>query len=197
MSSSAYWWNAIGLFLLLLWVIQRWRAGWRWFFVSASVAAVVSVVPIFEHSLRFWFSSVAANVSVPLLVLVAISIWQRASGVAVFRAREWSAAWIFGAVAALALYPSALGLGLRNFDAYSLGWPWLDWLSSLLLFGIVALAAGLLVWRGNRFGWVLVVAAGAYLGRCQESNNFWDYLLDPLFGAVSLLAAVRLLLRRS
>ena len=197
MSSSAYWWNAIGLFLLLLWVIQRWRAGWRWLFVSASVAAVVSVVPIFGHSPRFWFSSVAANVSVPMLVLVTISIWQRASGVAVFRAREWSAAWIFGAVAALALYPSALGLGFRSFDAYSLGWPWLDWLSSSLLFGSVALTAGFLVWRGNRFGWVLVAAAAAYLARWQESNNFWDYLLDPLFGEISLLAAVRLLLHRS
>ena len=40
-------------------------------------------------------------------------------------------------------------------------------------------------------------AAAAYLARWQESNNFWDYLLDPLFGAISLLAAVRLLLRRS
>jgi len=196
MSAAAYWWNALGLFLLLLWVIQRWRAGWRWFFVSAFAAAVVSVVPFFGHPPRFWLSSMAANVSVPLLILVMASIWQRASGAAVFRARDWSAAWIFGAVAALTLYPSALGLGWRNFDAYSLGWPWLDWLSSLFLFGSAALTAGFLVWRGNRFGWVLVAAAAAYAARWQESHNFWDYLLDPLFAAVSLLAAVRLFLRR-
>ena len=139
----------------------------------------------------------AANISVPLLAVLAVSILQRAGGVEVFRAREWKAAWIFGAAASLVLYPSALGLGLRNFDAYSLGWPWLAWLPSLLLFGGVALTAGLLVWRGNRFGWVLATAAAAYLGRWQESNNFWDYLLDPLFGAFSLFAAVRLWLRRS
>lgn len=197
MSTLAYWWNAIGLFLLLLWVVQRWKAGWRWFVVSALGSVVVCLIPFFGHPPRFWLSSMAANISVPLLAVLAVSILQRAGGVEVFRAREWRTAWIFGAAASLVLYPSALGLGLRNFDAYSLGWPWLAWLPSLLLFGGVALTAGLLVWRGNRFGWVLAAAAAAYLGRWQESNNFWDYLLDPLFGAFSLFAAVRLWLRRS
>lgn len=197
MSTLAFWWNAIGLFLLLLWVVQRLKSGWRWFVVSALGAVAVCVIPFFGHPPRFWLSSMAANISVPLLAVLAVSILQRAGGVEVFRAREWKAAWIFGAAASLVLYPSALGLGLRNFDSYSLGWPWLAWLPSLLLFGGVALTAGLLVWRGNRFGWVLAAAAAAYLGRWQESNNFWDYLLDPLFGAFSLFAAVRLWLRRS
>ena len=196
MSAWAYWWSTIGLFLLFLWVIQRWRPGWRWFLVSALGAGVVSIVPFFGHAPRFWLSGLTPNMSVPVLVLLAVSIVQRASGLALFRPREWRAAWIFGAAASLALYPSALGLGWRSFDAYSLGWPWLDSLPSLALFGGVALSAGLLVWRGNRFGWVLVAAAIAYLARWQESNNFWDYLLDPLFGAVSLVAAVILLVRR-
>jgi hypothetical protein len=43
----------------------------------------------------------------------------------------------------------------------------------------------------------LVAAAAAYWLRLQESNNFWDYLLDPLYAAVSLVAAVLLLVRRS
>jgi hypothetical protein len=67
----------------------------------------------------------------------------------------------------------------------------------LALYGGVAVTAGFLVWRGNRFGWVLVTAAAAYLARWQESNNFWDYLLDPLFGAASLVAVLVLFLRRS
>jgi hypothetical protein len=79
-------------------------------------------------------------------------------------------------------------LGLRNFDAYSLGWPWLEWTRSLLLFGPVAALSALLVWRGNRFGWILAASAAAFLFRVQESHNFWDYVLDPLFGAVSLVA---------
>lgn len=197
MSASAYWWNAVGLFLLVLWIIQRWRPGWAWFLVAALGAIVLSVIPFFGHPPRFWLSGLTPNMSVPLLVLLAVSILQRAGGVPLWRPQEWRAAWIFGAVASLALYPSALGLGLRNFDAYSLGWPWLASGASLVLFGAVALAAGVLIWRGNRFGWILVAAAAAYLVRLQESNNFWDYLLDPLFGAVSLVAVVVLGLRRS
>jgi uncharacterized membrane protein (GlpM family) len=197
MSISAYWWNALGLFLLLVWVIQRWRPGWRWLLVSALGAGAVSVIPFFGHPPRFWLSGLTPNISVPLLALLAASIVRRAGGPAFFRPREWRAAWIFGAAASWALYPSALGLGLRNFDAYALGWPWLEWLPSLLLFGGTALTAGCLVGRGNRFGWVLVAAAVAYLTGLQESRNFWDDLLDPLFGAASLVAVVVLGLRRS
>lgn len=197
MTASAYWWNAAGLFLLILWMIQRWRPGWRWLFASALGAAVLCAIPFFGHPSRFWLSGLTPNISVPLIVLLVVSILQRAGGVALFRPREWRAVWIFGAVASLALYPSALGLGLRNFDTYSLGWPWLESLLSLALFGGVAVTAGFLVWRGNRFGWVLVAAAAAYLARWQETNNFWDYLLDPLFGAASLVAVLVLFLRRS
>lgn len=78
MSASAYWWNAIGLFLLILWLIQRWRPGWRWLLVSALGAVVVSVVPFFGHPPRFWLSGLALNMSIPLFVLLAVSIVQRA-----------------------------------------------------------------------------------------------------------------------
>jgi hypothetical protein len=197
MTPSAFWWSAAGFFLAALWLIQRWRSGWVWFFVSVLCAAVVGMIPLAGHTPRFWLGGLASNASVPLLVLLAVSVIQRASGLVLFRSREWRTAWIFGAVASLALYPSALGLGLRNFDAYSLGWPWLQWWPSLFLFGAVGWAAGALVWRGNRFGWVLAASAGAYWLRVLESNNFWDYLLDPLFGAVSLVAVVFLALRRA
>ena len=100
------------------------------------------------------------------------------------------AAWIFGAVASLSLYPSALGLGPQNFDSYALGWPWLFWGQSLALFGGAGLAAASLIWRGNRFGYVLVLALLGYAVGFQESENLWDYLLDPVYGAVSLLVVL-------
>ncbi|MFM8809421.1 MAG: hypothetical protein ACKOJB_11070, partial [Chthoniobacterales bacterium] len=84
----------------------------------------------------------------------------------------------------------------RNFDSYAFGWPWLDSAVSLALFGIVALTSALLVYRGNRFGWVLVLSSVAYLFRTQESQNFWDYLVDPLYAALSLLACLAMLVRR-
>jgi len=198
MTATAFWWNAAGLWLLFVWGWQRipllrGPAG----LPSAMVlAAVLSLVPFFGHTPRYWLSGLTPNISVPLVAMVAAAIVARSRLGKIFGSREWSAAWIFGALAAFVLYPSALGLGPRNFDSYALGWPWLAWGSSLVLFGAVALAAFWLLWCGNRFGWVLVLAACAYLGRLQESRNFWDYLIDPLYALISILAVLRLLFLR-
>ncbi|MEX1111704.1 MAG: hypothetical protein WEB31_07875 [Chthoniobacterales bacterium] len=196
MSTAAFWWNAAGLFLLILWSIQRLGRGGRWFLLAALGAAAVSAIPFSGHVPRYWLSGLTPNLSVPLFALLAVSIVQRAGGGTIFRPREWQTAWIFGAVASFALYPSALGLGWRNFDTYSLGWPWLEWARSLLLFGPVAALSALLTWRGNRFGWVLAASSAAFLFGGQESHNFWDYVLDPLYGAVSLVAVAVLAARR-
>jgi len=196
-TSAAYWWSAAGLFLLLVRVLQVFLPGARGLVFSVLGSAVLSVIPFFGHAPRYWLAGLTLDVSVPLVALLLVGILERSGVAVVFRAREWRAAWMVGVVAALTLYPSALGLGLPNFDSYTLGWPWLEWRSSLLLFGPVALAAAFLVWRGNRFGWVLVVAAAAFLLGFQESSNFWDYLIDPLYAVVSLVACAALILRRS
>lgn len=199
MNSGAYWWNLAAVFLLLVWLLQSFRPGRRGLIVSVLGAALLSAIPFFGHELRYWLGGLTPNVSIPLFVLLLVGILERAGLPALFRSRDWLAAWFFGAGAALFLYPSSLGLGLRNFDSYSLGWPWLDWRASLLLFGPVALCAAILLRRGNRFGWVLVLVSAGFLLRFQESSNFWDYLLDPLYAVVALLLAARSLLtgRRS
>ncbi|MEY3481922.1 MAG: hypothetical protein RIQ71_2697 [Verrucomicrobiota bacterium] len=196
MNTAAYWWNFISVFLLLVWLLQRFLREIRGLFVSALGAGLVSLIPFFGHEPRYWLSGLTPNVSIPLLALLLASILARARLVAALRPREWRAAWSFGALAALALYPSALGLGLHNFDSYSLGWPWQDWSLSSLLFGAVALTAGILIWRENRFGWVLVCAALAYVSGLQESQNFWDYVVDPLYAVVSLAVCMVGLARR-
>lgn len=189
-------WLSAALFLLLVWLLQRFLRGRRGLLFSALGAALLFIIPIFGQPARYWVAALAANVSVPLVAVLIASIAARAGFPAYFRAREWRAVWIFGAVSALALYPSALGLGLRKFDSYALGWPWMDSAMSLALFGTAALTSALLVCRGNRFGWVLLLSSVAYLFRIQESQNFWDYLLDPLYAAVSLAACAALVGRR-
>lgn len=196
MSALAYWWNAIGLFLVLAWILQRAFVGKPAFAVIVAVAAILCVVPFFGHAPRYWLSGLTPNISVPLFAVLVLSIWQHAGGKPVFRSREWRAAWIFGAAGAIALYPSALGLGSPGFDSYALGWPWLFWGQSAFFFGALALVCAGLVLRGNRFGWVLVGAAICYLLRVQESHNFWDYLIDPLYAVISLVALLNLGLRR-
>ena len=196
MSASAFWWNAFGLFLVLTWILQRPRWRGPGLALAAAGAAILSLTPFFGQVPRYWLSGLTPNVSVSLIVLLLASLVQRAGGPAVFRRREWHAAWIIGTIWALVLYPSALGLGLPWFDSYALGWPWLDWKMSSLLFGAVALTAAALLRRGNRFGWIPALASAAYMVRLQESHNFWDYLVDPLYAAVSLLAVARMVALR-
>jgi hypothetical protein len=195
-NSAAFWWNACGLFLVLTWILQRPMRGWKGLVLATVVAAALSVIPWFGHVPRSWLSGLTPNVSIPMFLLLLVAVAQRAGFPAVFRAREWRAAWIFGTVAAWALYPSALGLAWPGIDTYGLGWPWLEWDRSVWFFGPVALLAAFLLWRGNRFGWFLVAAAVLYQLGLQESRNFWDYLVDPLYAAVSLLAVTIMTMRR-
>ena len=192
MTLTAFWWNACGLFLVFLWILQCKVRGWKGTVIAATLAVIVSIIPFFGHVPRYWLSGLTPNISVPLFALLVISITERAGCPPVFRAREWRAAFLFGSIAALSLYPSALGLGLPSLDVYSLGWPWLVWGNSLVLFGAVAVVAALLVWRANRFGWILVAVALLYLLGVQESRNFWDYLVDPLYAVVSLLWVLKI-----
>ena len=191
-------WTFLVPLLLLWWVFQR-AAGLRGAVptVVAGLASLGAVLfPCFGHSLPHWSASLSANFSVIMVVLLLFGIIDRAGGRNFFRDRDWNAAWIFGVVASLLLYPSALGLGPQNFDAYALGWPWLHRNLSLLLFGGTGLTAGALIWRGNRFGYVLGLALLGYAIGFQESENLWDYLLDPVYGAVSLLVVLAGLARR-
>jgi hypothetical protein len=198
MTTAVAIWTFLVPLLLLWWIFQR-AAGLRgWIATSvAGVAALGAVLfPWFGYSLPHWSAGLSANFSVIMVVLLLVGIISRAGGCCFFRGRDWTAAWIFGAVASLLLYPSALGLGPQNFDSYALGWPWLFRGQSLVLFGGAGVTAALLLWSGNRFGYVLLLALLAYATGFQESKNLWDYLLDPVYGAVSLLVVLWPLIRR-
>ena len=198
MTATVAIWTFLVPLLLLWWIFQRAARLRGWIAtIVAGVAALGAVLfPWFGHSLPHWSAGLSANFSVIMAVLLLVGIIGRAGGCGIFRERDWSAAWIFGAVASLLLYPSALGLGPQNFDSYALGWPWLFRGQSLVLFGGTGLTAALLIWCGNRFGYVLLLALLAYATGFQESENLWDYLLDPVYGAVSLLVVLWSALRR-
>ena len=191
-------WTALVPFLLLLCFGQRLSGltGVSGLALAAVVSAAAVWFPWFGHPLPFWSASLSANFSVIMVALLVVGILDRARGTVVFRPADWHAAWIFGAVASILLYPSELGLGPRNFDAYALGWPWLFWGQSLWIFGGAGFVAALLIWRGNRFGYVVFLAMLGSAAGFQESDNFWDYLLDPVYATVSLLAVLRMLWSR-
>jgi hypothetical protein len=148
----------------------------------------ILAVPLHGLPVARWLAGWVPHWSIPTLALLAAAVMHRFFGVELLRPADRQAAWIFGAVAGLTLYPLALGLGA--FDPYSLGWYFGPLLAGV---GIVTL---LLHWRGNRFGVVLLLAVGAWAARVPESGNCWDCLVDPFYFLTALGALISGLARR-
>ena len=144
-------------------------------------------IPVAGWSGFAWIRMLEPNPSFTLTGLLAIVLWERISRRKFLRPADWNALWIFGAAAALLLYPTALGL--TSYDHYTWGW----W--PRLPIG-TAVVAALFLLRGNRFGLILLLPFAGFLLHLQESENFWDALIDPLYGGVSLGALAVLITQR-
>jgi hypothetical protein len=154
--------------------------------LTGVVALAILLIPIEGISIARWIAGVNANFSIPLTVILAVAVCERAFARSVFAQRDWTTCWSFGAIGGLALYPLALGLG--SFDPYEWGWHFSP------LFVIVAALTVWLTWKQNRFGFLLLLAAVAFHLRLLESTNYWDYVLDPIYCLVSFVVLIRQLL---
>lgn len=128
-----------------------------------------------------WVRLLEPNPSFTLTALLAVALFERISCKKLFRAADWTAAWGVGAVLALLLYP--MGLGLTSRDSYDWGWD-----PELPI--VIAVAAALMLLRGNRFGIVLLLPFAGFLLHLQESTNFWDAVIDPFYAIIALLGAL-------
>lgn len=152
--------------------------GARGTLVAGVLALGLALTPVSGFPLARFVAGLGWTPCVPLQALLADGVWRAFRGEGWLRPADHQIAWVWGAAAGLALYPSALGLG--RFDLYSLGWG-----PSVLGAAVLLLTAGLL-WRGCRFGVVLVLSTAAWQLGVFESANYWDYLVDPVFAVASL-----------
>jgi hypothetical protein len=130
-------------------------------------------------ALAAFFRGFIGDLSITLLALSFWSLCHRLSGVLPVSQGELTALMCTVAVAALLLYPTALGWG--DWDAYRLGWgSW--WFLSVLL-----LLCGLSAWMGVYVLPALVaLALLAWTLGLMESSNLWDYLMDPWLSMFAL-----------
>jgi len=155
---------------------------------AAAGAAALAAVPVGGLPLARWCAVVTGSTSVTLAALLAVHVWRSLFGSDLLGDAGRRVALRFAAVAGVALYPMALGLG--SADPYALGWR----LSPLTL-ALAALSLALVA-RGNRFGLVLALAALGHALGVLESPNLWDYVVDPALAVVSLVAVGRELAAR-
>lgn len=147
--------------------------------VLALVICMILALPIGGLSALEFVRGVSGDLSITTLLLL-LSLSQ--SGLLVDRQKY--RVLLLVAVGAIALYPFALGVGML--DSYRLGFGNAWFLAGLLLVAMLAW------WRQ-----CYVVAAGIALAVLAwsigwyESNNLWDYLLDPWVSIYAMAALVR------
>ena len=86
-------------------------------------------------------------------------------------------------------YPAALGMGIV--DPYSWGFQPLVLFSVMVIYGIWLVRRNYLVSAA-----IIAVCLIAYFARIQESDNLWDYLLDPLLAVSCWVWSTRRLIAK-
>jgi hypothetical protein len=147
------------------------------------VLVVVSVIPINELPLAAYVRSFTDDLAISTLVLLG---WVALSRLGVVqplaRPHQVQMLLLFGLLS-LVLYPATLGL--TYFDPYRLGF------NPRPMIVLVAVAALLMLWLRNALAvWMLVIGTLAFALRLKASENYWDYLVDPLLAGYCVVAGL-------
>jgi hypothetical protein len=154
---------------------------------------VLSLIPFGGMPLAAYVRGLTGDLSITTLVLLWCALSNPWCGCVTVEVKHRLALLVLIALAALALYPMALGIGA--YDPYRLGYG--DPLFVAALF-LITLAA----WyrKFAQFALCIALATLAWSLGWYESNNLWDYLLDPFVSIYALfvitLHGVRILFQQ-
>ncbi|KTC61953.1 MULTISPECIES: hypothetical protein [Pseudomonas syringae group genomosp. 2] len=165
---------------------------WRCGLLAAT--SLLSVISFDGLSMASYARSLTDDLAISSLVVLG---WLTLQRLGVLRpmavSRRWVMLLVFAALA-LTLYPATLGL--TYFDPYRWGY---NPRPMIIIVAVIALG---LVFMRNALAVVMLAAATlAFTFRIKPSENYWDYLIDPLLalyccGAL-LSLAVRFVYRRA
>lgn len=60
---------------------------------------------------------------------------------------------------------------------------------------MIALITVGLLWRKNKFGIALLLTLCSFAFHVRASTNLWDYVIDPSYGAISIVICLRKVIR--
>lgn len=156
-------------------------------FISASLLSALAFVPIYDVSTVLRLKGLFADLSLTTLALLILWPTLRMNRISLNNPDSASLCAIV-LLLAVTLYPMALGVG--PYDPYTLGFRPLALLTAIAALGVLATLRGYLVSRTI----VLVVLVGYWL-RVLDSQNLWDYLIDPILGIFAVIYLLKYSLR--
>ena len=177
-------WQAHLSFVLLGFVLLstfRFTAPWRPWLLPVLVA--LSFIPVNELPLAAYVRSFTDDLAISTLVLLAwVAVCRLGLVQPLGRAHQVQLLVLFGGLCLL-LYPAAMGL--TYFDPYRWGF---NPRPMIVLIGALTLL--MLALRNRLAVWMLAVGTLAFALRLKASENYWDYLVDPLLMGYCLVAGL-------
>lgn len=174
----------VSFLLLLTALMQSFLAAYNGkpvlLFALLCLSALLLFLPIEGQPLLYYLRGYTADLSITLTLYLLMLILQRGWDIELIRPTEKKYLMALVIIGACALYP--LALGLAQFDSYRLGYDPQAFLVLLFFMGLFS-------WY-KRMYFLAVLLTSSCLGfafKVLESNNLWDYLLDPLISTMFLL----------
>jgi len=140
-------------------------------------------MPINEVPIFYYLRAYIGDLSITATLFFAVYIIQSGWGKAIYQPGEKKHLMLLVVSGGLFLYPFALGIS--QFDPYRLGYQPEIFLSVLFFIGLY-------FWH-KQFYFLVFVLTSAILcfnSGLLESNNLWDYLLDPVLMLVFLTSGL-------
>jgi hypothetical protein len=150
--------------------------------IVAAVALILVLLPVEQMPVARFVAGFNANFSITLSALLLGFLLRQIQGIRLFDRRALRTISISGLVLGLCLY--ACSMNLAPLDLYRFGWGSIYLLAPLFLLTIC------LILGGNRAGFVLAAAVAAYGLKLLESDNLWDYLVDPFVISWCLITSI-------
>lgn len=149
--------------------------------IALGIPLVLILLPVKHVPAARFLTGLNANFSITLGAILLDSFLWEIERIRLLDRRALRTIGLGGLFLGFCLYPCSMNL--VPFDLYRFGW------GSVSLLGPILLLTILLVLRGNQAGFVLAASVAAYALKLLESENLWDYLLDPFVMCFCLIAA--------
>ena len=149
----------------------------------------LAILPIYDQIPLVYMRAVITDLSITSLFLLCLFIATAYTGEAYLADQNRQTVYRSVLLGAVLLYP--LALGLTPYDSYALGYG-----SPIMFIGLALFAYYLLWRRAYVVLGLLLVAIVAYLVGILNSDNLWDYLMDPWVFFVAVFDSIKRLVLR-